>query len=250
MISTPACCSLRMLSSNAWAIWGSTASLYKPSGTIALKCLSETRSASTANACITVQMSATVCASGPMLSSVVESGQTPMRERRPEPGLKPAKPLRAAGMRTEPEVSVPMLYGTMPKATDKAAPLEEPPGASASLCDQALAGVPKCGFKPKPEKANSVRLVRPNDTAPMLSSSATATASCAFGAACAVVRLAARVTSPAWSNKSFQLSGIPSSKPSACLFCQRAVAACAACRARDSVRRINTESASCARCRL
>lgn len=61
MISTPACCSLRMLSSNAWAIWGSTASLYKPSGTIALKCLSETRSASTANACITVQMSATVC---------------------------------------------------------------------------------------------------------------------------------------------------------------------------------------------
>ena len=52
-------------------------------------------------------------------------------------------PLKAAGMRTEPPVSVPMATGTSPAATATAEPDEEPPGMRSSPAGEAgLRGVP------------------------------------------------------------------------------------------------------------
>ena len=70
---------------------------------------------------------------------------------RPMEGLKPTKPLKAAGMRTEPPVSVPMPINAMPASTATAEPLDEPPGARCAPLLRRLRGVPKCGFSPKPE---------------------------------------------------------------------------------------------------
>jgi hypothetical protein len=42
--------------------------------------------------------------------------------------LRPTKPLKAEGMRTEPPVSLPMPAGASPAATATAVPLDDPPG--------------------------------------------------------------------------------------------------------------------------
>ena len=49
----------------------------------------------------------------------------------------------------------------------------------ATAASQGLRGVPKCGFSPRPENANSLMLVRPTIAAPAARSRATAAASCA-----------------------------------------------------------------------
>jgi hypothetical protein len=51
---------------------------------------------------------ATLLANGPIESSVVDSGSTPSRGMRCCVGLKPTMPHSAAGMRTEPPVSLPI----------------------------------------------------------------------------------------------------------------------------------------------
>src|SRR5882672_4915729 len=71
---------------------------------------------------------ATVGASGPTESRVVDSGNAPSRGTRAEVGLKPETPHRAAGMRTEPPVSVPSANAAIPSETETAAPEEDPPG--------------------------------------------------------------------------------------------------------------------------
>ena len=71
---------------------------------------------------------ASVGASGPTESSVVDSGKTPSVGTRPTVGLKPARPQNAAGMRTEPAVSVPSPAADMPSVTETAAPDDDPPG--------------------------------------------------------------------------------------------------------------------------
>ena len=60
----------------------------------------------------------------------------------PKVGLKPVMPQRAAGMRTDPPVSLPMATGTMPSATETAAPEDEPPGICAAFGKAGLRGVP------------------------------------------------------------------------------------------------------------
>ena len=70
----------------------------------------------------------TVAASGPTQSSRSRERSTPSRGTRALVGLKPARPVSAAGMRTEPPVSVPSAPTAMPSVTETAAPDEEPPG--------------------------------------------------------------------------------------------------------------------------
>ena len=52
---------------------------------------------------------------------------------RPMLVFNPVMPHQAAGMRTEPPVSVPMAQGAMRAATATAEPAEEPPGVRATL---------------------------------------------------------------------------------------------------------------------
>src|SRR3546814_1670759 len=61
----------------------------------------------------------------PTESSVSESGSTPSRVTVSVVGLKPVSPHKAAGMRIEPPVSVPIATGAMPNATETAARSEE-----------------------------------------------------------------------------------------------------------------------------
>ncbi len=66
---------------------------------------------------------------------------------RPTVGLKPVTPLKAAGMRTEPPVSVPIEISLVPSATDTPEPDDDPPGACAGLT--AFPGVPKMRIEPE-----------------------------------------------------------------------------------------------------
>ena len=71
--------------------------------------------------------SATVALSGPMTSSVGDSGNTPAAATRPRVGFRPTTPHQAAGLRIEPPVSVPSDVRRRPAATAAAEPEEEPP---------------------------------------------------------------------------------------------------------------------------
>ena len=75
--------------------------------------------------------SSTVWVSGPTVSKRAQSGTTPFRDSRPEVVFSPTRSFHAAGTRTDPPVSEPMAAGASPKATEPAAPEDDPP-ASAS----------------------------------------------------------------------------------------------------------------------
>ena len=83
-----------------------------------------------------------VGASGPMLSRLVDSGTAPAIGTRLWVGLKPARPHRLDGMRTEPPVSVPNPTVAMPSVTLTAAPEDEPPGMRLDARSHGFAGVP------------------------------------------------------------------------------------------------------------
>src|SRR5476651_2301823 len=84
----------------------------------------------------------TVRANGPKLSSVDDNGTPPSSGTRRCVGLNPTMPLKAAGIRHEPPVSVPSAPCAMPSTTDTAAPEDEPPGTwPTSRCQEPL-GVP------------------------------------------------------------------------------------------------------------
>ena len=68
-------------------------------------------------------------------------------------------PQQAAGMRTEPPVSVPRATSASPSATTTAEPLEEPPGTRAG--SSGLTGVPVCSLTPSANQHSSLRLVLP-----------------------------------------------------------------------------------------
>src|SRR5262245_28744513 len=70
----------------------------------------------------------TVLAKGPTESSDCDSGTAPLLETRVDVGLKPIMPQKAAGMRHDPPVSVPMVAVVMPSATLTAPPEVDPPG--------------------------------------------------------------------------------------------------------------------------
>src|SRR5712671_1151206 len=75
---------------------------------------------------ISAQSSA-VCASGPTVSSVNESGMQLARLTRPLVGLNPVTPQKCAGMRIEPPVSEPSAAGISRAATAAPEPDDEPP---------------------------------------------------------------------------------------------------------------------------
>src|SRR2546425_8195660 len=70
--------------------------------------------------------SATVRASGPTWSRLLQSGITPWQLTRPNDGLRPTMPHSAAGMRIEPPVSVPTEATHIPDAMAAAEPPLDP----------------------------------------------------------------------------------------------------------------------------
>ncbi len=116
------------------------------------------------------------CASTPMQSSVADSGRTPVRGIRPAVGLSPATPQQAAGMRTEPIVSVPSASAQKPAATAAAEPEEEPPGVKPGRSGFSQGGNP--GACPEAPSAPSSMAVLPRMTRPALRADVTTGASC------------------------------------------------------------------------
>ncbi len=80
---------------------------------------------------------ATSSASDPIVSSEKLSGTTPFVSMVPKVGLNPTIPHSAAGMRTDPSVSLPIAQSHAPAATAAAEPPDEPPATrdrSRGLC--------------------------------------------------------------------------------------------------------------------
>ena len=77
-----------------------------------------------------------------MESRDVESGTVPSSGTRRAVGLNPVSPHSAAGMRTEPPVSVPMPAAAMPLVIDTAAPEDDPPGMRRAVRSHGFSGVP------------------------------------------------------------------------------------------------------------
>ena len=82
----------------------------------------------------------------PTVSSERANSIAPWRVTRDWLPLKPTRPHRAAGMRSEPPVSEPKPATAKPRPTDTAAPEEDPPGMRATAESAGLAGVPQCGL--------------------------------------------------------------------------------------------------------
>ncbi len=93
--------------------------------------------------------SSTVRASGPKWEMVSKTVLTMSIGIRPSEGFKPTIPQKAAGMRTEPPISVPSAKGTQPLATAAPEPPEEPPAHL--LGSQGLTVSPQSGLRVKLE---------------------------------------------------------------------------------------------------
>src|SRR5690606_32518421 len=89
-----------------------------------------------------IAQQSTVRASGPIESRDLASGTTPSFGTRRAVGFQPTIPLKAAGTRHEPPVSVPSAPYAMPSATETPEPDDEPPGTRRSARDHGDAGVP------------------------------------------------------------------------------------------------------------
>ena len=87
---------------------------------------------------------------GPGVSSVGLRGRTPNVLIRPIVVFNPVMPFQAAGMRTDPPVSVPIAQGAIRAATATPEPDEEPPGARCVPSSQGFHGVPRCWLVPQP----------------------------------------------------------------------------------------------------
>src|SRR5579872_714724 len=111
-----------------------------PSRSASTGTASGTRGGSPASTASVNAQQETLTPIGPTESSVVESGVAPARGIRNCVGFKPARPQKAAGIRTDPPVSVPIATAAIPSATEIGAPDEEPPGIR--LRSQGLPGVP------------------------------------------------------------------------------------------------------------
>ena len=101
-----------------------------------------------------------------MLSSAVDSGNTPAVGHSPTVVLWPKVPQNAAGRRTEPPVSEPIAKPQRPAATATAGPLLEPPGIRCTRVSQGFQGVPQGVLMPTAPSANSTVLTLPRSTQP------------------------------------------------------------------------------------
>src|ERR1700722_7620736 len=117
-----------------------------------------------ARTCRAIAQSSTERVSGPGWSSEYSRGKMPSRLARPCVGFKPTTPHRAAGMRTEPPLSVPTEGGTRPAAPMAPEPLLEPPGEYAVF--HGLRILPKSGLSPDSPSANLFMFALPTMTAP------------------------------------------------------------------------------------
>ncbi len=123
--------------------------------------------------------------------------------------FRPAIPQQAAGIRTEPPVSVPRAASASPAATATAEPLDDPPGTRRGSAG--FTGVPDQGFTPLADQHSSVRLVLPAIRAPARLVVATTAASLAAGLACsATTWQPAVVGRPSMSMQSLTASRGPS----------------------------------------
>ncbi len=75
-----------------------------------------------------ITKSLTLYATAPMESRDDPIAITPYRETRPYVGFHPERPVKDAGWRIEPPVSVANAHGERPAATAAAEPEDEPPG--------------------------------------------------------------------------------------------------------------------------
>src|SRR5580692_3685333 len=123
--------------------------------------------------------------SGPTVSIDGPRGYTPSSGTRPEVVFRPTTAQQAAGIRTEPAVSVPSATSASPLPTATAEPLDEPPGRR--LGSTGFTGVPDHGFVPAADQHSSARLVLPTILAPDRRAAATTAASLAAGSACSAM---------------------------------------------------------------
>src|SRR3954447_22826368 len=113
--------------------------------------------------------SSTVLAIGPAWSSEEAKATMPQREQRPEVGLIPTVPVRAAGWRIDPPVSVAVAPRHRSAATAAAEPPDEPPGVSWALPPferQGFTTGPQAEVSLDEPMANSSMLSLPSITAP------------------------------------------------------------------------------------
>ncbi len=151
---------------------------------------------------------ATSAAMGPTVSYPGDRGHTPSSGTRPQVVLSPVVPQHAAGMRTDPPVSLPKATSASSVATATAAPLDEPPGTSRG--SSGFTGVPYQGFTPVTPKASSCRLVRPTMRAPAARAPARQAASAPAGtASLATARHPAVVGTPSMSMRSLTANRTP-----------------------------------------
>ena len=118
--------------------------------------------------------SSTVLVKGPGVSMDQHMGKTPCRLTRPKVGLSPTTPHMAAGNRTEPPVSSPIVAAHREAAAAMPEPLLDMPGLR--LRSQGFLGVPKTYSRVSP-KANSVMFNFPRSIAPACLSRRTTVAS-------------------------------------------------------------------------
>src|SRR5580693_8029408 len=128
---------------------------------------------------------ATSAPSGPTVSRDSASGYTPSTGTRPQVVFRPTTPQQAAGIRTEPPVSVPRPTSAPPVATATAEPLDEPPGRRRG--SSGFGGVPDHAFVPAADQHSSARLVLPTILVPERRAAATTAASLAAGFACSAI---------------------------------------------------------------
>src|SRR3954471_16795880 len=146
--------------------------------------------------------------SGPTVSMEAASGYTPSSGIRPQVVFRPVIPQQAAGIRTEPPVSVPRATSASPVATATAEPLDEPPGIRRG--SSGFGGVPSHGVIPLADQHNSVRLVLPTIRAPARRAAATTGASRSAGTACSAIAWQPAVVSrPSMSMQSLTASRGP-----------------------------------------
>ena len=115
-------------------------------------------------------------ASGPIESSVVDSGTAPCRLTSPYVGLNPVMPQSDAGIRMEPPVSEPSATGASAAATATAEPLDEPPATRWVRVSHGFHGAPIGALRPHPPNANSTMCVLPSGIIPASTRRATAVA--------------------------------------------------------------------------
>jgi hypothetical protein len=143
--------------------------------------------------------------SGPAWSQVQDSGSAPANGIASKLGLKPTTPQNAAGIRTEPPVSLPSPATPIPVATHTPAPLEDPPAWRDGSCGFFTS--PVHGFSPVPPSAISCMLVLANSNAPAARNRTTAADSAPTSGKAA--RVPARIGMPRTAYRSLIDTGTP-----------------------------------------